>query len=103
MDILPVPTASQKFAELLRSAASSCPEYAVWAAILESPLSDGARSEIESLLSEAFEEGMESLTGDRMAGIMSRLAEILERERQELVADRRDAESLLLRFFATSA
>ena len=95
-----IPPASQKFAELLRSASSTFPEYAVWAAVIESPLSEKARSEIETLLSEALSDGAETLTGEKMASIMSRLAEILERERQEAVVERRDAEASLESFFS---
>lgn len=91
--------ASQKFAELLRSASLAFPEYAVWAAVIESPLSDKARGEIEAVLSEALSEGAETLTGDKMATIMAKLAEILERERQEAVAEKRDAEASLESFF----
>lgn len=95
-----IPPASRKFAELLRSASLAFPEYAVWAAVIESPLSEKARSEIEAVLSEALSEGSETLTGDKMANIMSRLAEILERERQEAIAERRDAETSLDSFFS---
>lgn len=95
-----IPPASQKFAELLRSASSTFPEYAVWAAVIESPLSEKARTEIEAVLSEALTEGVDTLTGDKMANIMSRLAEILERERQEAIAERRDAEASLDSFFS---
>lgn len=99
MDTVPVPPASKKFAELLRSAASTFPEYAVWAAVIESPLSEKARAEIESVLSEALSQGAESLTGERMAGIMAKLAEILERERTESAIEKRDAETFLETFF----
>lgn len=95
-----IPPASQKFAELLHSASSTFPEYAVWAAVIESPLSEKARTEIEAVLSEALTEGVDTLTGDKMANIMSRLAEILERERQEAIAERRDAEASLDSFFS---
>lgn len=103
MDPIEISPASKRFAELLRSASSAYPEYAVWAAVLESPLSEKARTEIESLLSEAFEAGLESLSGDKVASIMSRLAEILERERRELVAERQEAETLLNRYFSNLA
>lgn len=95
-----IPPASKKFAELLRSASSAFPEYAVWAAVIESPLSEKARGEIEAVLSEALSEGAETLTGDRMSAIMARLVEILERERQEAIAERRDAEASLDSFFS---
>ena len=94
-----VPEASRRFAEHLRSASSTFPEYSVWAAVLESPLSDKARADIEAVLSDALSQGVESLTGDKMASIMARLAEILERERQEMIAERRQAEESLDSFF----
>lgn len=103
MDPIEISPVSKRFAELLRSASSTYPEYAVWAAVLESPLSEKARTEIESLLSEAFESGLESLSESKVASIMSRLAEILERERQELVAERQEAETLLNRYFSNLA
>lgn len=100
MSDVQIPPASRRFAELLRSASSTFPEYAVWAAVIESPLSDKARLEIEDVLSEALSEGADALTGDKMTDIMTRLAEILERERQEAVAERRDAEASLESFFS---
>lgn len=95
-----IPPASQRFAEILRSASSTFPEYAVWAAVIESPLSDKARAEIEAVLSEALSEGAAALTGDKMANVMSRLVEILERERQESIVEKRDAEASLESFFS---
>lgn len=94
-----IPPASKRFAEHLRSASSAFPEYAVWAAVIESPLSDKARAEIESVLTEALSDGVGTLTGDKMASVMSRLAEILERERQETIAERREAEESIDSFF----
>lgn len=94
-----LPPASKAFVEHLRKAASSNPEYAVWATVLESPLSDAARMEIETLLSGAISDGMEALKGKKMANVMERLAEILERERIEAATERKDAQSALESFF----
>lgn len=94
-----LPPASRAFVEHLRKASSSNPEYAVWAAVLESPLSDSARLEIEAVLANAVSEGLETLNGGKMASIMERLAEILERERAESAKERSDAQSALESFF----
>lgn len=99
MNPISIPPASKKFAELLRSASSSYPEYAVWAVLLESPLSPEVRSEIEAVLSEAVEGGLQNLSGAKMASIMERLAEILAKEREEAVVEKREAESFLAAFF----
>lgn len=92
-------SSSRLFVEHLRSASSANPEFAVWAAVLESPLSETARAEIEAVISEALVDGLEALTGDKFANLMKRLAEILERERAEAVIEKRDAQSALESFF----